>query len=183
MSSKVLRADNFPAPLMPVMMTNSCWSRRGAGRFGCGFVAGLLRAAREVARFFEGMIVGLSYGQRLSKIVLAGSYPDEVLDFGSCLLRCISAAMSPDWLLTPGNRLLVFRLGHQAVVQRKQRQLQPVSYAQLIKDVRQVPLDRLFADAEGLGDVLIGASLGDQVYHFQFARRQPEGLARRTRAF
>src|SRR5271157_2204991 len=79
MSSKVFSSDNFPAPLMPVMITSSCWSRGRAGGVECGFAAGLLLAAREVARFFEGMTVGLSCGQRLSKIVRAVSYPDEVL--------------------------------------------------------------------------------------------------------
>ena len=49
-------------------------------------------------------------------------------------------------------------VGDQQVVHCEQRKLQPSGYAGLIEHMRQVTLDRLFADAQRRGDVLVRAT-------------------------
>src|ERR1035437_9525450 len=69
----------------------------------------------------------------------------------------------------------------QIMIQRKQRQLQAAADPQLIEDVGQVALHGFFTDAEGLRNVLVGRSLGDQGDDLKFAAGEAEGLARRRR--
>lgn len=52
----------------------------------------------------------------------------------------------------------------QPVADRVARQLDPVAHPQLLEDVRAVPLDRLAADHELLGDLLVGVGLGDELH-------------------
>src|SRR5271165_6022630 len=65
------------------------------------------------------------------------------------------------------------------MVQGEQRQLQAVADPQLVEDIGQVALDGFFANAEGLRDVLVGASFGNQADHLELACRQAKGLAGR----
>src|SRR5271166_6444390 len=68
-------------------------------------------------------------------------------------------------------------LGQKIVVQSKQSQLQAVADPQLVEDIGQVALDGFFANAEGLRDVLVGASFGNQADDLELACRQAKGLA------
>lgn len=65
------------------------------------------------------------------------------------------------------------------MIEREQRQFQAIADADFVEDVGEVPLDRLFADAEGFRDVFVGGSFGDERNHLQFARGESKGLARR----
>src|SRR6516162_3400827 len=67
----------------------------------------------------------------------------------------------------------------EIVVECKERQFQAIPNTQLIEDVRQVTLDGLFADAEGGGNVLVCAALGDESDDFQLTAGEPVGFARR----
>ena len=56
----------------------------------------------------------------------------------------------------------------QIFVNRVQRQLQPVRHAQLVEEVRGVIADRLFADAQAFGNLLIPQPLTNERYDFSF---------------
>src|SRR5947208_16795364 len=54
-------------------------------------------------------------------------------------------------------------------------QFQPAGDAQLLEDIRQVVLDRLFADRERLGDLLVPGRRDDELHHLQLALGEAEG--------
>ena len=65
----------------------------------------------------------------------------------------------------------------ELVGDREQRKFKARGDAGLVEDIRQVALDRLFRDVELACDVLVAAAFDDALDDFQFARRQPVGLA------
>ena len=56
----------------------------------------------------------------------------------------------------------------------EQRQLQAAGHAELLEDVRQVVLDRLLADGERLGDLLVPRRFDDERDDLELALRQAE---------
>ncbi len=60
----------------------------------------------------------------------------------------------------------------QAAPDRVAGELHPVAHAQLVEDVRPVPLDRLLADHERLGDLAAGVALRDELDDLGLARAE-----------
>jgi hypothetical protein len=56
------------------------------------------------------------------------------------------------------------------------RELDAVAHAELLEHVRAVTLDGLLTDHEGLGDLPVVVSLGDQLDHLQLARGEGIGV-------
>src|ERR1041385_2272817 len=81
--------------------------------------------------------------------------------------------LQPDIQIAAKSRPLVFF--NEMMVHGKQRQFQAVGYAQLVKNVSEVMLDRLLGDRELFGNVLIGISIDDGCNDVKFARRQIVG--------
>ena len=61
----------------------------------------------------------------------------------------------------------------QLVGDGEQRQFQTRGNTGLVENIRQMPLHRLFADAELLGDIAIAATFDDAANHFQFPGVKP----------
>ena len=59
----------------------------------------------------------------------------------------------------------------------EESQFEPGGDAGFVEDIREVPLDGLFADGELLGDVLVAAAFDDAGDDFEFARGEAVGLA------
>ena len=58
----------------------------------------------------------------------------------------------------------------EAAADRVARELDAVAHAELLEDVRAVALDRLLADEQHLGDLLVGVRLGDELDDLLLAR-------------
>src|SRR5215469_17913546 len=148
---------------MPVMITNSCGSRGSAGRIARFFATRRFPEAREAALFFVAMMWDFPCAETIR--VQGLRQPGRPVS-SRASVGLVNSAMPA----TNGPQLLlVFDCGQQVVIQGEEGQFEPVPYAELVEDVGEVPLDRFFADAEGLGDVLVGAAFRDQRHHFQFA--------------
>ncbi len=78
-----------------------------------------------------------------------------------------------------GLRSYLLRLLDQPVMNRVQRQFQPVRNAKLVENIVQVVLHRLLADKKLLADFLVAKPLRHQLHDFFFAVAQQRLLAPR----
>src|SRR5690606_12513704 len=79
--------------------------------------------------------------------------------------------------VSPGTDLSARRMGparsigDQIVTQSINRWLRPIAQVQLLQEIRHVIFDRLLADDERVGDLLVGLAVHDQFQDLKFPRR------------